>query len=662
MNIFVSSHAGFCFGVKKAINSAFNEAKKTNDKIYTYGPLIHNKQVVDKFETMGIIPIKDLVDAKDSNLIIRSHGVPLTVYEEAKKYNIELIDATCPFVRKVQNIAREHYLKGYHIIVVGNPEHPEVIGINGWCENNASIVRNENEVVDLVNLEKCCIVAQTTITMELWNNVLENIQDKTKKLVTFNTICLDTQDRQSSCEELAKKVDVMIVIGGYHSSNTQKLFQISNEYCKNSFHIETVEELPIDIIRNYNNIGVTAGASTPDWIIKEVIERMNSIDQQNNPMENMMDEIENSLRVPRRGSIVTGKVIHVTENEIMVNIGYKADGIIPKNEISNDPSMNPRDLVKEGDELFVYIIKTDDGDGNLLLSKKKVDSEKAWDNVENVQEENKVIEVKIVEVVNGGVIAAYKEIKGFIPASHISDSYVSNLQELIGNVLDVKIIDFNKQKKKVVFSHKAVANEKKEAKRSILWSTIEKDMIIEGEVKRLANFGAFVDVGGVDGLIHISDLSWGRVSNPGLILNVGDRVKVKVLDFDKEKNRISLGLKQTMKEPWTEISTKYGVGNIVEGKVVRLVQFGVFVELEPGVDGLVHISQISDKHISKPSEVLQIGQVVKVKVLEVNTEAKRISLSIKDANEKSDTEENNYISEDSHNITIGEVIQFKEGN
>ncbi len=663
MNILVSEHAGFCFGVKKAINTAFDEFQNDNNKhlkIFTYGPLIHNKQVTQKLETMGIIPINELEDAKNNILLIRSHGVPYDVYTKAEKLNITLIDSTCPFVRKVQKTAREYYLKGYNIIIIGNPTHPEVIGINGWCDNNATIIKESADIVNLNIDDNVCVVAQTTITLELWESVLKILNKMFTNLITFNTICLATQDRQKSCSEIAKKVDAMIVIGGYHSSNTQKLYQISKDFCSNTFYIETVEELPIDIIKKFNNVGVTAGASTPDWIIKEVIDRMSNIDQPNS-MENMMDEIENSLIIPRRGSTITGKVIHVTDNEIIVNIGYKADGVIPKGEISNNSSTNPHEIVKEGDEIEVFVIKTDDGEGNLLLSKKRVDAEKDWEKMDDLLESNKSISVNIIESVNGGVIATYNEVRGFIPASHLSDSYVSDLKDFIGKTLEVKIIDFNRQKKKLVFSHKLVlAKEKEEMKRQ-LWEKIEKDMIIDGEVKRLAKFGAFVDIGGMDGLIHISDLSWGRVSNPSSVLSVGDKVKVMVLDFDKEKGRISLGLKQTIKEPWSDIDEKYSVGSIVKGKVVRLVDFGAFVELEPGVDGLVHISQISEKHVAKPSEVLEINQEVMVKVLDINLESKRISLSIKEAVEKEDTDDGIKDYEDNkEGATIGEIIQSKE--
>lgn len=657
MEIIIAKNAGYCFGVKEAIQKTFHAVDlHTDKKINTYGPLIHNPQVVQKLEAMGVQSIDDIQDAKDSIVIIRSHGIPLEVYEKAKANNVEIIDATCPFVRKVQKIVYEYHQNGYSIVIIGDPTHPEVIGINGWCENKAYILNHVSQIDSLPNFDKLCIVAQTTITSELWNAVLKELNHKATMVEPFNTICVATRERQSSCASVAQQVDAMIIIGGYHSSNTQKLLQISKKYCKHTYHVETAEDLPMDIIEKMNKIGVTAGASTPDWIIKEVIEKMSSMDQNNNEMMNMMEEIENSLRVPRRGHTIKGKVIHVTDSEIMVNIGYKSDGIIPKQEISNDLSVNPRDLVKEGDEIEVYVLKTDDGEGNVLLSKKRIDAEKGWTTVEEAVSKGTTLQVKVVEVVKGGVIAVSNELRGFIPASQLSTSYVNNLNDFLGKQLEVNVIDFNREKRKIVFSHRAVLEKENEEKRKSLWQNIQKGNIIEGEVKRLTNFGAFVDIGGIDGLIHISDLSWGRVNQPSEVVKVGDHVKVVVLDFDQNKNKISLGLKQTTQEPWENIETKYSVGDIVEGKVVRLADFGAFVELEPGLDGLVHISQISDKHIAKPSQEVHIGQKVKVKVLEINVEAKRISLSIKEANEPEAVE----IVNQEEPTTIREIIESKD--
>lgn len=657
MNIIVAKNAGYCFGVKQAIQKTFDAVDLDQDKpIKTYGPLIHNSQVVHQLQSLGVESIDNVQEENDCILIVRSHGVPLIIYEQAEENNIEIIDATCPYVRKVQKIVHEYHKRGYAIVIIGDPNHPEVIGINGWCENKAYVLHDESQICGLPNFENLCVVAQTTITLELWKSVLERLKHKTAQIEAFNTICVATQERQVSCAEVAKQVDFMIVIGGYHSSNTQKLLQISQKYCSQTYHIETADDLPIELIKNIKKIGITAGASTPDWIIKEVIVKMSSIDQNNNEMMNMMEEIENSLKVPRRGHTIKGKVIHVTDSEIMVNIGYKSDGIIPKEEISNDLSVNPHDLVKEGDEIDVYVIKTDDGEGNVLLSKKRVDAEKGWETLESAVSNGQVLQAKVVEVVKGGVIAVINELRGFIPASQLSTSYVNNLNEYIGKELSVNIIDFNKEKRKIVFSHRAVLEKENEQKRKVLWQNIQKGDVIEGEVKRLTNFGAFVDIGGIDGLVHISDLSWGRVTQPSEVVKVGETIKVVVLDFDQDKNKISLGLKQTTPAPWENIQEKYKVGDIVEGKVVRLADFGAFVELESGLDGLVHISQISDKHIAKPSQEVHIGQKVNVKILEINEEAKRISLSIKEANEPESVEIDNV----DESVTIGEVLESKE--
>lgn len=376
----------------------------------------------------------------------------------------------------------------------------------------------------------------------------------------------------------------------------------------------------------------------------------------NNDMQNLMEEIEKSMVRLKRGEIVTGKVISVTNNEISVNVGYKSDGIIPKEEISNDTTVNPSDIAKPGDEIKVYVISLDDGYGNVLLSKKRVDAVKGWDDLEKIKDAESLVETKVIEAVKGGVVAIARGIRCFIPASQLSDRFVDDLKSFEGKNFNTKVIEIDRKKNKVVLSRKVVLQEENKHKKSDLFSKLEKGMRIKGDVKRITDFGAFVDIGGIDGLIHISELSWGRVKHPKEIVSIGDIVEVEVLDFNKEKEKVSLGLKQTQKAPWEDAIEKYPVGTVVEGKVVRLVDFGAFVELELGLDGLVHISQISEKHITKPSEELHIGQKVNVKVLDVKPEEKRISLSITAANENNETEEVEYI--DAHNTTtIGEILE-----
>lgn len=381
----------------------------------------------------------------------------------------------------------------------------------------------------------------------------------------------------------------------------------------------------------------------------------------NNEMENLMEEIEKSMVKLHRGDIVTGKVINVTENEITVNIGYKADGIIPKSEISNDTSIDPRDIVEIGDEIKVYVIKIDDGEGNVLLSKKKVDIEKGWQDLEKIKEADSLVETKVIEAVRGGVVSVSRGIRCFIPASQLSDKYVENLNSFIGKTFNTKIIEFDRRKNKVVLSRKVVLVDELKEKRNEVFSKLQKGQRIRGEVKQITDFGAFVDIGGVDGLVHISEISWGKVKHPSDVLKNGDLVEVEVLDFDKSSGKISLSLKNTQPQPWDTVEEDYKIGDIVEGKIVKLLEFGAFVELKPGLDGLVHISQISDKHIAKPSDVLSINEKVKVKILDINKEEKRISLSIIEAEKKEDESIQQYGNEN-ESVKIGDVVENLEDN
>lgn len=382
--------------------------------------------------------------------------------------------------------------------------------------------------------------------------------------------------------------------------------------------------------------------------------------ENNNTFNELLEQEEKLFTVPRRGNIVKGKVVQVQKDGVVVNIGYKSDGIIPLNEFSNNTDINPKDIVNEGDEIEVYVLKSDDGEGNVVLSKKRVDAIKDWDVIAKIAEEGSIVTIRTGEAVKGGIIAYFNEIRGFIPASQISNRYVENINEYSGKELEVKIVEVNKEKNKAIFSHRKILEARAEEMKNKLWEKIEKDIVMKGEVKRLADFGAFVDLGGVDGLIHISEMSWGRIKHPSEVLKIGDIVEVYVKDLDKEKNKISLSLKQAMENPWEKIAEKYIVGDIVDGKVVKLAGFGAFVELEPGVEGLVHISQIADKRIATPGEVLEVGQSVAVKVLDVKKEEKRISLSIKEAVEPEEAEEFVYENEEEEKATIGDVLKSKE--
>ena len=421
----------------------------------------------------------------------------------------------------------------------------------------------------------------------------------------------------------------MVIIGSKNSSNTQKLYNVSKKHCIKTYFVENIEDLPLKQIEKCNKIGITAGASTPERIIEEVISIMCEITKETNLMNDYMDEIEKSLRLPRGGEIVNGKVHQVTENEVIVNLGCKKDGIIPKEEVSLEEGQKLSDVFSEGDEVQAKVIKTDDGDGGILLSKKKLEVNEHWNEIINAFENKELVTVKITRAVNGGVIGAYKEVTGFIPLSQLSDKYVEDPAEFIGQEMEVKITRVDQRRGKIVFSRRAVLNEEKEKKLAEIWANIHVDDIVEGKVMRFTDYGAFVDIGGIDGLLHISEISWGKLRHPQEVLQIGDTVKVKVLSMNEEKGKISLGLKQTMPEPWSVIDEKYEVGQVVTGKVVQIKEYGAFVELEPGLDGLVHISEIAHKRVNDINEELTIGQEVSAKILDIDKDKRRISLSIK---------------------------------
>ncbi|NLL82393.1 MAG: bifunctional 4-hydroxy-3-methylbut-2-enyl diphosphate reductase/30S ribosomal protein S1 [Tissierellia bacterium] len=666
MNLIVAKNAGFCFGVKRAVNMAFEQSDSPNEKAYTYGELVHNPQVVKELEQKGVTMISNIDDLDGGSVIVRSHGVPKKLIDQMEEKKLNIINCTCPYVLSVQKIVEEWYNKGYDIIIIGDKNHPEIIGINGYCNDEAYIVNSEVEASLLPQFEKACVVSQTTNTLEKFERISKLIEEKSDNISINNTICNATRIRQESAAELARCVDAMVVIGGKNSSNTRKLVEISEKYCKNVFHIETIKDLSLQDVQKFNTIGITAGASTPDWIIKEAV---NVMDNLNN--DEMMEAIESSFTRIHRGEIVKGTVLYVTDNEVMVNINYKADGIIHRDELSEDPDLNPKDLFNIGDEIDVCVIRIDDGEGNVVLSTKRVEALKNWDILEELYDKKEEVECKVLNVVKGGLTAIVMGINGFMPASHVSVKYVTDLNEYKGQVFNVKIIDFDKEKRRVILSRKEVEREEIERKVEQLWDTLEVGSVVEGTVQRLTDFGAFVDLGGVDGLIHISDLSWNRVKHPSEVLESGDKVEVQVLSLDREKNRISLGLKQTLEEPWNVFIKNVNIGDVVEGEVVNILDFGAFVRLKEGVDGLLHVSQISKEHVNKPSDVLNLGDKLTVKVIDINEEQRRISLSSKDLYSKdqnSETEESNddesnddtfEINNEDLNTTIGDVLKEK---
>ena len=593
------------------------------------GSLIHNERVTADLEKKGIATIDSLEQAAEGDtVIIRSHGEGRAFYEAAESRKVKLIDATCPFVAKIHKLVYDTDKK---VIIVGDKNHPEVMGIFGWCRKPAAVVSSYEEAAALED-DDFFVVTQTTIREEMLNDVISALEENGKTYQVTNTICSATSKRQESCERLAKESDLMVVVGGRNSSNTKKLYEISKKFCKNTFFVENIEDLPLKELQKCNRIGVAAGASTPECTIKEVIARMSEVTLENNElnMNDLMDEIEKSLRLPRGGEIVTGKVHQVTDKEVIVNLGCKKDGILPIAEVSLEEGQTLADAFKVDDEIQAKVIKTDDGDGGILLSKKKLEISANWDEIVKALEDKTVLEVKVTRPVNGGVIAEYKEVSGFIPLSQLSDHYVENAEEFVGQTMEVRVSRVDQRRNRAVFSHKLFLNEEKDKLVAEIWENLNVDDVVEGTVMRFTDYGAFVDIGGIDGLLHISEISWGRLKHPQEVLSIGQKINVKVISMNAEKGKISLGLKQNQPEPWSVIDENYQVGQVIEGKVVQIKEYGAFVELEPGLDGLVHISEVAHKRVGNISDELEVGQVVTAKILEIDKERKRISLSIRE--------------------------------
>lgn len=637
-NIRVAESAGFCFGVKRAIEMVY-EAIGVEPKLYSYGQLIHNKTVTDDLASKGLQIVENLDGLTEGTLLIRSHGVGKALYDEAEAKGLKILDGTCPFVKKIHNIVHDKLAEGMGIIIVGDGTHPEVIGINGWCENAAVILEDEEaaKTKEIPEKEKYAVVVQTTFRQAKFDKILEILQDRGVNMEVHNTICSATEKRQTEAEELSKTVDKMIVIGGKNSSNTQKLVEICAKNCGNTVHIETICDLVLNNFGKDDKVGITAGASTPPAIIKEVVVTMsealeNAVQNLGGSEEATFEQmLEESLVTLHTGDVVKGTVIQVVNEEVSVNLGFKSDGIIARGEFSSDPTVIPSKTVQPGDEIEVFVVRVNDGDGNVMLSRKRIEAQKGIEEIEAAYNDKAVVTGTVTNVVKGGLIAVVNGVNVFIPSSQVSNRFIEDLSVFNGQELEFNIIEVDRVKRRFIGGRKALVEQEIAAKRAALFETIQAGSRVNGTVSRLTDFGAFVDLGGVDGLIHISEMSWGRISNPKEVLKEGQEVEVFVLDVDKEKGKISLSLKDADKNPWKLAAEKYTVGSIVEGKVVRMVPFGAFVELEPGVDGLVHISQIANKHVVKPEDELKVGEIINVKVLEVNPEQKKISLSKRQA-------------------------------
>ena len=625
MEVLLAKSAGFCFGVKRAVDRVY-ELAQTSAKIYTYGPIIHNEEVVQDLEEKGVQVInskEELEALKEGVVVIRSHGVGREIYELLERQGLELVDATCPFVKKIHKIVREQCEAGRRVIIVGNEHHPEVEGIKGWGNEYTLAVESLEEFENLALRpdEKLCIVAQTTFNYNKFQDIVEIIAKKGYDITVLNTICNATEVRQTEARKVAQCSDVMIVIGDRHSSNTQKLFEICKNECKNTYYIQTLVDLDLTTFESVSRVGITAGASTPNYIIKEVHSSMAELS-----FEQMLENDESKASI-RQGEIIDGTIIGVKPDEIVVDIKYKSDGIITRNEYTNTPNVDLTELVKVGDPITVKVIKTNDGEGQVALSYKRVAAEKVNEKLEEAFNNGDILTGKVVQVVNGGLNVLYEETRIFIPASLVSDLYEKNLDKYLDQDIEFQLTEFNPKKRRIIGNRKKLIVERKAAAAKELFEKIEVGMTVEGTVKNVTDFGAFIDLGGADGLLHISEMSWGRVESPKKMFKVGDTVKAFIKDINGDKIALSLKFDET--NPWLNAEEKYAVGTVVTGKVARMTDFGAFVELEPGVDALLHVSQISREHVEKPSDALKIGQEITAKVVDFNEEDKKISLSMK---------------------------------
>ena len=645
MKVLVAKSAGFCFGVNRAVELV-EQAAKSGKRVVTLGPIIHNRHAVQHFADMGV----HVIDAPEQavsgdTVIIRSHGVTRQVQEQLQARGVEIIDATCPFVKRIHNIVSHASEEGHLSVIIGTPTHPEVEGIAGWSKNCVIFSGPEElekwaKTVELPPDLLICMVCQTTSTESLWNSCVKIAKKEFTNLKIFDTICKATESRQSEAAALSKICQAMVVVGDTHSSNTGRLAMICREHCGKVVLVDNASELESDFFCGVTDVGVTAGASTPAWIIKEVNKTMSEITNVEAVQEeNFAELLEQSIKTLNTGDKVTGIVTSIGNTEVQVDLGTKHAGYIPYDEVSADPAVKAEDILNVGDEIEVFVVRVNDQEGTVQLSKKKLDGMKVWDEMATWCEEKATVDAVITEENKGGLVATVKGIRVFIPASQSGIAKGGDMTGMVGQTVQMKITEVNSARRRVIGSIRAVSSESRKAAQEKIWNEIEVGAKYHGTVKSLTSYGAFVDIGGVDGMVHVSELSWNRIKTPADVVSVGDEIDVYVISYDPEKRKISLGYKTAEMNPWNQFMMNYNVGDVVDAKIVKLMTFGAFAEILPGVDGLVHISQIANRRVGKPEDVLSEGQEVQVKITDVDAENKRISLSIRALLEDAPAEE-----------------------
>lgn len=634
--IFTAKSAGFCFGVDRAVKIVYNKLNGY-DNLVTLGPIIHNNDVVKDLEAKGVKAVSSVDEVSYGQpVVIRSHGVGLDVYEKLAEIGAEVIDATCPFVERIHKLAKKYSEQGYVLLIAGDSEHPEVMGIRGHCIGESYVfsdVCEAEELVSRIRGKKIAVVSQTTFNLSVWNECVKRFEQLGVEAEITNTICNATAERQREAQELAKKADCMIIVGGRHSSNTLKLKSVCERYSR-CYLIEGADELR-ELVKSgeadfsqFQFIGISAGASTPAYIIKEVQQTMSEI-LTNEEEFDFAQALEQSFKKIYTGARVTGYITTVNNTEVTVDIGTKHTGIIPSSELTDDPSLKPEDVVKVGDEIEVIVLKISDQDGLVTLSKKKVDAQKGFEEILKAKEEGTVLTGTVTNVVKGGVLVITNGVKVFVPASQATARRDDKLEELLKKSVEFKIIDVNEARQRAVGSIRAVAKEARAAAQAKFFETAEVGAELEGTVKSILDYGVFVDLGGVDGLIRKPDLTWARIKHPSEVVSVGDKIVVTIKDIDKENGKVSLSYKKDSENPWTVFASNYNKGDVVSVKIVSVTSFGAFAQIVDGIDGLIHISQIANRRVDNVADMLKVGDTVDAQIIEIDAEQKRISLSMR---------------------------------
>ena len=635
MPVILAKSAGFCYGVERAVKLAEQTAREKGSCVML-GSIIHNAHVVRELEALGARQVDDISQVRPGEtVIIRSHGETRQVYQQLEALGAEVVDATCPNVRRIQRLVAGAGEEGRTPLIIGEQHHPEVLGAASWSEN--SVIVDGPAALEAWLAEDparrtmpLMAVAQTTYIRTLWEDCVKILKKQCTNVKISDTICDATHKRQSEAAEIAAMSDVMVVVGDRKSANTKHLTEICSARCPVVYQVERVNELKGDFLNGCSVAGLTAGASTPAGIIKEVYARMSDEIKNMEATEESFEEmLEKSFKTLNTGEKVTGIVTAVGPTEVQVDLGCKQAGYISINELSADPNVKPEDVVKVGDEIETYIIRVNDVEGYAMLSKKRLDAVKVWEDIEKAREEKTTLEGKVTEENKGGIVVNVKGVRVFVPASQSGQPRGAELSAMIGQTVSLRITEVNRARRRVVGSIKAVTYEARQAAQAEIWENIEVGKHYTGTVKSMTSYGVFVDIGGVDGMVHISELSWSRIKNPAEVVSVGDTLDVYVISFDPEKRKISLGVKDRSCNPWDKFMETYHVGDVASVRIVKLMTFGAFAEVVPGVDGLIHISQIADRRIEKPGDVLAEGDIVDAKITAIDEEKQKISLSIR---------------------------------